>query len=466
MKRSTLFYYIPLAVIILVASCTTQTPLEGTTIATDASLLDVGTTTFSTPMPITSATTIIELVATPTRDEPTIFPSSAPATQLIETIEPTDTPNAPREDQSGPLNAVLLYYGSDGHLYRASLLRGVGERLTTQPLEGADDPDAVASIVSHRPPRVSPDGLWLALNGNWGGMAALNLTTGEPIGVGRGRAMLAPSWSPDSQYLAYLTQDDRLCIHDFSGGPDNCPFQSIGLQDAIWSPSGSTIAVAVVDPLAEGSADCCTGKVWLVDAFSGEAVEVGAYATGFESVPGESIAWLADGSGLVIKKTDTGQGAIYRLADQTIAGFPEPILSILPDGRFILHPSGIVRNVETGAMFPLIGVGDCAGTPSLPHAWSSDGAWLAYTPLCTAEGVTSPGPDTLYVVEMASGEVLWQQELPEALSLVDWSPDGEYILLNNSGVPPSIWRIRVDGTGEPELVVEDGYLLTVVGAWE
>jgi hypothetical protein len=49
---------------------------------------------------------------------------------------------------------------------------------------------------------------------------------------------------------------------------------------------------------------------------------------------------------------------------------------------------------------------------------------------------------------------------------VAWSPDGTYILLDDSQARSPIWRFPADGTGEPEVVVENGYLLDMVAAWE
>ena len=184
----------------------------------------------------------------------------------------------PMTVQPAPTDA-LLFYHSDGHLYTVPL-GGQSRRLTTQPLAGANEPFIVDGMFGFHPPVMSPDGRLLALNGNWGGAAVLDLVTGEAIGIGRGRAILSPSWSPDSRQLAYVTQDDRLCIYNLDSVPDDCPFAPEGLlMEAVWSPTGSQIAAAVVTPPEEGSSDCCDGRVWLIDPTTGTAATGACWST-------------------------------------------------------------------------------------------------------------------------------------------------------------------------------------------
>ena len=156
------------------------------------------------------------------------------------------------------------------------------------------------------------------------------------------RQMQSPSWSPDSRQLAYVTQDDRLCIYNLNDEPDDCPFAPEGLlMEAAWSPTGSLIAAAVVTPPVEGSSDCCDGRVWLVDAATGAATDVAGFITGLEYALGEAFQWLADSSGLAIKRTgDSGGSTIYRPGDGSVVTFAEWIADRAPDGGTMLHPSG------------------------------------------------------------------------------------------------------------------------------
>lgn len=369
----------------------------------------------------------------------------------------------PSTVQPAPASALLTYH-SDGHLYLIGFGGGESRRVTAQPLAGANESIVVDAAVGHSPPVVSPDGRLLALHGNWGGAAVLDLATGEPIGVGRGRAMRSPSWSPDSQQLAYVTQDGRLCIYNLNDEPDDCPFAPEGLlMEAAWSPTGSLIAAAVVTPPVEGSSDCCVGRVWLVDATTGAATDVAAFITGFEYALGEAFQWLPDGSGLVIKRLDQSRGAIIGLADGSMVTFDEWIAAIAPDGGTVLHPSGALSAADGAALAPLPGADGCAEFLNVIHAWSPDGR-LAYTLTCGIDGAPLSGANRLTVIEPATGAINWQKGLPMGLFPVGWSPDGQFILLDDAAYGSPIWRLAANGTGEPAVIVEDGRLLDTLPA--
>ena len=418
-----------------------------------------------TPPAVATASPPSTIAAPTSTAEPA---TAAPTATTPATVTPTAT--LPTPDTSAPTATdaqyptdALLFYHSDGHLYTVPL-GGQSRRLTTQPLAGANEPFIVDGMFGFHPPVMSPDGRLLALNGNWGGAAVLDLVTGEGIGIGRGRAILSPSWSPDSRQLAYVTQDDRLCIYNLDSVPDDCPFAPEGLlMEAVWSPTGSQIAAAVVTPPEEGSSDCCDGRVWLIDPTTGTAADVAGFITGFEYAPGEAFQWLADGSGLAIKRTgDSGGGAIYRLGDDSVVTFDEWIAGVAPDGRIVLHPSGAVSAADGTALAPLPGAGECAEFVNVTHAWSPDGH-LAYALWC---GFDYPpvGPNVLTVIDPATGVVGWQRELPVGLFPVGWSPDGQFILLDDAAVASPIWRLAADGTGELEVVVEDGRLVELIPA--
>ncbi len=373
----------------------------------------------------------------------------------------------PATIQPVPTDA-LLFYHSDGHLYLYTVALGGGQsrRLTTQPLAGANEPFVVDTAVGLAPPVVSPDSRLLALRGHWGGAAVLDMVTGEVIGIGRGQAMQSPSWSPDSRQLAYVTQDDRLCIYNLNDEPDDCPFAPEGLlMEAAWSPTGSLIAAAVVTPPVEGSSDCCDGRVWLVDAATGAATDVAGFITGLEYALGEAFQWLADSSGLAIKRTgDSGGSAIYRPGDGSVVAFDEWIVDIAPGGGTVLHPSGAMSAIDGTALAPLPGADGCAEFVNIAHAWSPDGR-LAYTLRC---GFDNPpaGANVLTVTDPATGVVEWQRELAAGVFPAGWSPDGQFILLDDAATASPIWRLAADGSGDLEVVVDDGRLLELVPVGE
>ena len=112
--------------------------------------------------------------------------------------------------------------------------------------------------------------------------------------------MRFPTWSPDSQSLAYLSQNDKLCLYEIATQSEVCPFQAASqLLIAKWSPNGTHIAIATVDP--SDSADCCTGQVWLINTTDYEAEIVGSYYVTLEPARETILTWLPDGSGLLIR---------------------------------------------------------------------------------------------------------------------------------------------------------------------
>ena len=106
---------------------------------------------------------------------------------------------------------------------------------------------------------------------------------------------------------------------------------------------------------------------------------------------------------------------------------------------------------------------------SLAYAWSPDGGQLAYAPACLTDDETPEMERVLYVVETATGEVLWQQALPSAMTPVGWSPEGDELLLQNNpgGMLDgwSVWRLAAGGEQPLEKIVDQALLLEVVPQW-
>jgi hypothetical protein len=72
----------------------------------------------------------------------------------------------------------------------------------------------------------------------------------------------------------------------------------------------------------------------------------------------------------------------------------------------------------------------------------------------------------LVVKLTVTDEILWQREVP-LVQKVAWSPDGDYLLLGSAvyASEATIHRLPADGTGEPEQILSDAYLLDVIPAW-
>ncbi len=443
-------------VLLLVSGCASP----GRSAATAAATPPAPATAASSPTPAASATP----PPPPATPEPAAQPTAEPSATATATASATPTATATATASLAADGPLVLLYAPDGHLYRGAVETGLGRRLTTKP-------SALGDIPGYGPPLLSPDGRLLALNGNWGGATALDLATGEVIGPGRGRGMHRPTWSPDSRKLAYMAANDQLCVYHLDDAPADCIFGNSRLQEILWSPTSEVIAAAVTDPLAADSIDCCTGQVWLVDALTGEASAIPvAYATGFEAAPNEVLAWLPDGTGLVIKKTADGRGAIYHIGDGSRTDFAEPILSVSPDGQMVLHPSGAVSNVDGRARFTLPGAAGCPSGAHLVYVWSPDGARLATTWVCFRTDGGSDPVAPLTVFDTAAGAPLWQQPLAPDTWPVAWSPDDAYLLLqeNATGLQNydqlgdyALWQVAADG-GTPELVAQGAVLLATI----
>ena len=76
------------------------------------------------------------------------------------------------------------------------------------------------------------------------------------------------------------------------------------------------------------------------------------------------------------------------------------------------------------------------------------------------------GANVLTVTDPATGVVEWQRELAAGVFPAGWSPDGQFILLDDAATASPIWRLAADGSGDLEVVVDDGRLLELVPVGE
>lgn len=130
-----------------------------------------------------------------------------------------------------------LIYVSDRHgepeIYRYDFPTRRETRLTDDPT-----PKAV--------PRCSPDGAWVAYFAGTDTIALLNLKTGEQRAFAQGSFLWMQSlaWSPDSQWLAYLSHDARFFGNVYvqrldETSPRQITFLSnIMADNLLWAPNG------------------------------------------------------------------------------------------------------------------------------------------------------------------------------------------------------------------------------------
>lgn len=449
-----------LLVIILGSGCANNTTTMPTVSIESSVTAPEPTLPPTTTLPIIPTSTIETAITTTSLPLPSS--TSTPLLTPSPTITATSIQITSSDDHySDPL---ILFYAADGHLYRTDITGHSREQLTAKPEKNEEG-------YFYRLPQLSPDGRWLALNGGWGGSALLDLVEGVEEGIGRGRAMRFPTWSPDSQRFAYLSQNNKLCLYDIATQSEVCPFQATSqLLVARWSPDGTHIAIATVDP--SDSADCCTGQVWLMKTIDYEAEIIGSYYVTLEPARESILTWLPDGSGLLIRsETSAVPSTLFFLEDRSTVLFSERVASMSPNGRYFLSESGRIRNTDGRELYTiLMNAGDIACSNEdfqlASWAWSSDGERLAYIITCQTGSDASDVANWIQVINGATGELLWEQTIPVNLSLRAWTEDGDYLLLSLQATPgienTSIWRLTtLDGLGIPEMIVEQGLFLDI-----
>jgi hypothetical protein len=188
----------------------------------------------------------------------------------------------------------------------------------------------------------------------------------------------------------------------------------------VWSPDGRCLAFSCcfepVEPYT-GTAKSI-GHVQRLDVSTQQVERVGTIE--IRVAGGSRLCWTESGE-IIASPQRPSHG-------QAVRCWPAPYGSsplVSPDGR---------RRIELGRLFE-----DQTGTRLAAYASDSG---------------TDAAP-------------LWQREFEEVtLWRVFWSPDGGYLLLDDDGAGSPIWRLRADGTGELEQVVDDGFLIETVAAWQ
>ncbi len=288
--------------------------------------------------------------------------------------------------------------------------------------------------------QVSPDGRWVAWSDGWDLVVVdvasrLQASTDEPDRV------VYLDWAPDSHAVAYATvsgsgsQDNDIYLYD----PDHKTAEHLlslkgeaaGIKHLLWSPDSRAIAFS-----------CCSKRLQTADGEKDIATvrELNVASRRVEAA-GEMEVYVASSSWLC-----------WTAAGEIIASpqHPAPGQAV----RCCRCPRGI-------------------GGVSIPGVWtpgvSPDGLRrLQLSPLDTSG---SAGMVTWLAVRAADAGTatapLWERKLQGvALSRGLWSPDGQYLLLDDNEPHSPIWRLRADGTGELEKIVEDGFLVDAVPAWQ
>lgn len=230
-----------------------------------------------------------------------------------------------------------------------------------------------------------------------------------------------PAWSPDGRYLAYGVQrpDDSQTIHirDTETGqereidPDLPYFFSLR-----WSSDGKSILISTFKARKSQA-------VLSLDVDSGACVA------------------LVQSDSLMLGAAQLSQdgGTLLYVAFQ-------------PGTR---KASLLARNMETNQEKNLFSMENAMGAQGLNFALSPDGQQLA---LATFERRASPMRMVHHILTMPvqGGEPkeLLRNEKLKQYPLIDWTPDGQFLLFSNShiqGRPSAVWRIPAGGGEAKEL---------------
>ncbi|HEX8651308.1 MAG TPA: protein kinase [Pyrinomonadaceae bacterium] len=173
-----------------------------------------------------------------------------------------------------------------------------------------------------------------------------------------------------------------------------------------WSPDGETIAFAHLNP----DADARYANVFTVSVKDGTEKQI----TSQKWSGMRAVAWLADGSGLIIVAADEESGAAQQIWHVSYPG---------GEARRITNDTNNYRNISLTA--------DSTALVTVQTERASN-VWVA-----------------------SSGEAARAHQLTtnrsDGLIGVAWTPDGKIVYTSNEGGRTDIWIMNGDGTGQKQL---------------
>lgn len=326
----------------------------------------------------------------------------------------------------GGTGRVLLFARNDD-LWRARIDGSVEEQLTQdQALNWEGSGDFWWGFL-YRPAKVSPDGRWIA----WSDGVSLLLLD---LGARAQRAVrlreypAGLDWAPDSHALAYLALRARECVmhtYDPHTDRDDCLLgaqeEPSDIKHLLWSPDSRALAFSCCfTPVKTNDGPTIMrGTVQRVDTASRQIERAGEIE--MRAIGGGSLCWTSDST--VVSSPQNGVLEAARCAPERWG-----VTLASPDGTRQVLPEELRW-----------------AKPPLP------GCRVSLRAL-------DRGPTPV---------ALWERTFPDLdLSRGCWSPDGRYLLLDDREPQSPIWRLRADGTGELEKIVEDGFLIDAAPAWQ
>jgi len=289
--------------------------------------------------------------------------------------------------------------------------------------------DDLLTIKSVGGTQISPDGKWVAYTVSYGDFNQdafvtqiwlVESDTGRKFQLTRGeKSSTNPRWSPDGQWLAFLSnrQEDKnqiFVINPLGGEAQQLTKSETAIGNFAWSEDGKTIAYSATEPTPQvlkdrkeylGDYDVVRNGYSYVQLWSLNVAEamnapvVGKQRTRKKDFSVDSFSWSPDGSSIVFSATlnpDLIQGVtsdiyVLKLTDDSVKKIvsqpgPDNSPRFSPDGKQIVFSSAMGNTLYFATNSRLAVVAAEGGTPkSITDTfdenpglvdWKSDGIYF------------------------------------------------------------------------------------------
>src|SRR5713226_8487595 len=309
--------------------------------------------------------------------------------------------------------------------------------------------DDLLTIKSVGGTQISPDGKWVAYAVAYGDFKQDAFVTqiwlvesdgGRKFQLTRGdKSATTPRWSPDGQWLAFLSNriEDKnqiFVINPLGGEAQQLTKSETAISNFAWSEDGKTIAYTATEPTAQALKDrkdylgdydvvregYSYVHLWTLNvAEAMNAPVVGKQRTKNKDFSVDSFSWSPDGSSIVFSATlnpDLIQGVtsdiyLLKLSDDSVKKIvaqpgPDNNPRFSPDGKQIVFSSAMGNTLFFASNSRLAVVGVDGGTPrSITDSFDENPGLVEWK----ADGIYFTGlqktASHLFLVKPASGTI-------------------------------------------------------------
>ena len=310
--------------------------------------------------------------------------------------------------------------------------------------------DELVTLKSVGGTQISPDGKWVAYTVSHGDLKQdafitqirlASSDTGRSFQLTRGeKSSTAPRWSPDGEWLAFLSNrvedKNQIFLINPSGGESRQLTKSeTAINNFAWSEDGKTIAYTATEPTAKplkdrkeyyGDFDVVRAgyshvHIWTLDvAEAMKASIVGKQRTKKTDFSVSSFSWSPDGSTIVFSATinpdliqgTTGDIYLLKLSDDSVKKIvdqPGPDTNPLfsPDGKQIVFSSVMGEKLYFASNSRLAIVGVDGGKPkSITDGFDENPGLLDWNPNGIYFGGLQKTASHLFRVDPMSGKII------------------------------------------------------------